>query len=535
MATVGDFILHNKNLGKDIFLSVNKGGSRAEVLRLIGSTGACVIGPATGTAIVHQLSGSLSLGTVVPSFSSTDYRYIGSKYGHFFLRPLSANINGTAAVGMYNGCYYDGSVVKFSTTSMEASALFLISASSNGAQALIVRSYGQGTADATVGASSDIFVVNHSGAVNLGQSTFAGQHNLRGTLLATNAAAQGLTRATTFGNFHATQSGNSMIFGSSNPEYNGVLGCYTGGGVVFIGAHFYHSSVNNELRRSGTTVPQMILFHPSIGMQFFLDASGTGDTVWAPSELFRIGTLGDFTMISKGSNANQCLSIAGASSNSEVLKLDKATSSGAQVLMRCTSNHITGTDTKFLIMTDGSVTLGSNANANDAQHVIQNNSLTQQPLLVRNMSTSTSSDGQEAIVVQKGSTTNTTAQFFMRFTVNAGLTSSGRIVANGASLAAFAAASDARLKENIIDLPPQLDNIMALRPVEFDYIDGSGHQIGFIAQEIMTVYPDGVSAMEDGMYQLAGWSKTEARLVKALQELKAENDALKARLDLAGL
>ena len=72
-------------------------------------------------------------------------------------------------------------------------------------------------------------------------------------------------------------------------------------------------------------------------------------------------------------------------------------------------------------------------------------------------------------------------------------------------------------------MPPQLSNICALRPVEFDYIasEGGGHQISFIAQEIQQVYPDVVGEREDGMLTLSGWSKTEARLVKAIQEQQA--------------
>lgn len=149
-------------------------------------------------------------------------------------------------------------------------------------------------------------------------------------------------------------------------------------------------------------------------------------------------------------------------------------------------------------------------------------------------------DGTMQCIIDKHSTTNTTSQWFLGFTINNQSTASGVITANGASQAAFTSWSDRRLKENIVDLPPQLDNIMSLRPVEFDYIEdeGGGHQISFIAQEIEEVYPDTVGERPDGMKTLSGWSKTEARLVKALQEavtkietLETENTAIKARLD----
>jgi hypothetical protein len=138
-----------------------------------------------------------------------------------------------------------------------------------------------------------------------------------------------------------------------------------------------------------------------------------------------------------------------------------------------------------------------------------------------------SSDATQAVTIIKNSTTNSTAQVLMNFTVNNGNTGAGQINCNGASAAAFGTFSDERLKENIESLPSQLQNICSLRPVEFNYIEseGGGHQIGFIAQEMQTVYPDAVGERQDGMLTVTGWSKTEARLVAAIQELKAIVDA----------
>jgi hypothetical protein len=142
------------------------------------------------------------------------------------------------------------------------------------------------------------------------------------------------------------------------------------------------------------------------------------------------------------------------------------------------------------------------------------------------------SQSAAAILIDKYDNTTTTSQIFVQFTVNNQGAGSGQINANGANTAAFGTYSDARLKENIVDLPPQLNNILALRPCEFDYIEseGGGHQIGFIAQEMQTVYPDAVGERADGMLTVTAWSKTEARLVKAIQELSAKNDALEARI-----
>jgi hypothetical protein len=144
-----------------------------------------------------------------------------------------------------------------------------------------------------------------------------------------------------------------------------------------------------------------------------------------------------------------------------------------------------------------------------------------------------STDSSPCIDYQKGSATTTTAQVYARFFCNGGSTATGSITANGVSAATFTAYSDRRLKENIVDLPSQLNNIMSLRPVEFDYKgypSGDGHQIGFIAQEVQSVYPDLVAEGDNGMLTLSDMNKNDARLIKAIQELKAIVDAQAARI-----
>jgi hypothetical protein len=126
----------------------------------------------------------------------------------------------------------------------------------------------------------------------------------------------------------------------------------------------------------------------------------------------------------------------------------------------------------------------------------------------------------------------TTSQVFVNFTINNGGIAQGQINANGSGAVAFGSWSDRRLKENITDLPSQLANITALRPVEFDYIEseGGGHQLGFIAQEVEEIYPDLVGERQDGMKTLSGMGKMEARLIKAIQEQQTLIETLEARI-----
>jgi len=142
---------------------------------------------------------------------------------------------------------------------------------------------------------------------------------------------------------------------------------------------------------------------------------------------------------------------------------------------------------------------------------------------------STGDTANPGLLVGKFDNDSTTSQILVRFTINNNAGGSGQITANGANAAAFGTFSDSRLKENISSIPSQLEKIVSLRPVEFDFKNGSGHQIGFVAQEMQEVYPD-VVGEQDGFLTVTGWGKTEARLVSAIKELAAKVQALEAKL-----
>jgi hypothetical protein len=133
--------------------------------------------------------------------------------------------------------------------------------------------------------------------------------------------------------------------------------------------------------------------------------------------------------------------------------------------------------------------------------------------------------------IQKGDADVDATQIFIRFISGVATSAAGmgQIQGAGAGQAAFGVYSDRSLKDNIVDLPSQLGKVCSLRPVEFDYKAG-GHQTGFIAQEVLEQYPDFVGEDKDGLLVLSGLGRTEAILIKAIQELKAEIDDLRSKL-----
>ena len=103
--------------------------------------------------------------------------------------------------------------------------------------------------------------------------------------------------------------------------------------------------------------------------------------------------------------------------------------------------------------------------------------------------------------------------------------------------AGFTNASDARLKTDIKDLENPLDSLLELRGVSFLYRkDGlgrnpmlAGKQIGFIAQEVETVFPELVTTDRDG-YRSVNYIGVVPVLVEAVKTQQSQIDALKAKV-----
>lgn len=103
---------------------------------------------------------------------------------------------------------------------------------------------------------------------------------------------------------------------------------------------------------------------------------------------------------------------------------------------------------------------------------------------------------------------------------------------------AYVNGSDARIKDDIAPLASGLDVVAKLKPVQFRYKESwskdTSLQPGFIAQELQAAladqpYVDGV-VLQGPEYMSVAYQSLIPLLTKAIQELKADNDALKARV-----
>lgn len=107
--------------------------------------------------------------------------------------------------------------------------------------------------------------------------------------------------------------------------------------------------------------------------------------------------------------------------------------------------------------------------------------------------------------------------------------------------------SDARFKENIAPMQGSLDTLLALRPVQYEYntpeheLYVPGVQSGFVAQEVREVLPHWIDEADDGTLMLTprgfealvvdAMQELEHQHSKELDDLRRENEALRARLD----
>jgi len=99
--------------------------------------------------------------------------------------------------------------------------------------------------------------------------------------------------------------------------------------------------------------------------------------------------------------------------------------------------------------------------------------------------------------------------------------------------------SDVRLKKNVAPLTDVLDRLEKVRGVSFEWnepAEAIGHssdrrEIGVIAQEVEAVFPEVVTVTGEEGYKAVAYDKLTAVLIEAVKELKAENAALKLRLE----
>jgi len=120
----------------------------------------------------------------------------------------------------------------------------------------------------------------------------------------------------------------------------------------------------------------------------------------------------------------------------------------------------------------------------------------------------------------------------------AGLAGSGSRAVNASATGLLSAASDASLKEEVVGAHiAGLAEILQIHPKMYRWKDDIANrgenasvELGFIANDVAPIIPSAAPLGNDGLYGFYDRSITAA-LVKAVQELKSENDSLKSRIE----
>ena len=118
------------------------------------------------------------------------------------------------------------------------------------------------------------------------------------------------------------------------------------------------------------------------------------------------------------------------------------------------------------------------------------------------------------------------------------LAGTGSRAVNASATGLLSAASDASLKEEVIGAHiAGLAEILQIHPKMYRWKDDIANrgneaavELGFIANDVAPIIPSAAPLGNDGLYGFYDRSITAA-LVKAVQELKAENDSLKSRIE----
>jgi hypothetical protein len=157
--------------------------------------------------------------------------------------------------------------------------------------------------------------------------------------------------------------------------------------------------------------------------------------------------------------------------------------------------------------------------------------------------TSIDADYNAAIVAENAGTATddfglyvTAAKSYINGKLGIGTTNPGAYalyVAGNAYTTGTWGSSDVRLKTEIKPLQSALEKINQLQPVSFAWRDqefphkgfGKGLQIGLIAQNVETVYPELVNSDNEG-YKAVAYDKLTAVLIQAVKELSQKVDRL---------
>ena len=283
----------------------------------------------------------------------------------------------------------------------------------------------------------------------------------------------------------------------------------------------------------GSTGSQSLFFNVDISANLSGAFGGSGNEyIWRNTGSFKTPNAANTAYNSLLEwNSTGDLGIGNSGFSSTKLTITGKSNTSSDYSLVCNNNS---NNNIFLVRNDGIITCRSSAG--DTLGVI-------------NSSTSTTS---VSIYSELGVNTNNTSSFHF-VGAQSGFGNRIMIYGNGNivnSNNSYGAISDIKLKENIIDSNDKLEKLLKVRIVNYNLIGDEHKQIGVIAQELEQIFPSMIDETEDfeeveitdkkgnisKEKQFLGTKTKSVKysvfipiLIKAIQELKAEIDILKAK------
>ena len=139
---------------------------------------------------------------------------------------------------------------------------------------------------------------------------------------------------------------------------------------------------------------------------------------------------------------------------------------------------------------------------------------------------------------------NSTSYYFFRGYYNTGDSNRIFIYSNGNIVNvnnSYGALSDIKLKENIVDATPKLDNLMKVKVRNYNLIGDDKKQIGVIAQELEEIFPAMIDESPDRdknendlgtTTKSVKYSVFVPMLIKSIQEQQTQIESLKSRIEI---
>jgi Chaperone of endosialidase len=142
-------------------------------------------------------------------------------------------------------------------------------------------------------------------------------------------------------------------------------------------------------------------------------------------------------------------------------------------------------------------------------------------------------DGTGRVIINSGTGTE---RLTVQGDIRVGTGTNGCVMDADGTVITGVCSSDLRFKKDVTPFSPTLERFGRLKPVNYfwrasEFSDkrfGTRPSYGLIAQDVQQVFPDLVTTDEQG-YLAVNYSKLPLLTIQAVNELKAENDALKVQ------